>query len=82
MINSRKRKIMIISIVLFMKVYFSRKDRSMSKIMRKKNQSSSRKALTNIKKKKKYNESHTQTTNGEKKGVKFDEIICRTKRKT
>jgi hypothetical protein len=55
-----------------MKVCFSRKDRSISKIMKKK-RSNSRKALTNIKKKErknKYNESHTQTTNDEKKRSK------------
>lgn len=72
MINTRKKKIVIISIVLFMKVCFSRKDRSISKIMKKK-RSNSRKALTNIKKKErknKYNESHTQTTNDEKKRSK------------
>ncbi len=69
--KKKKKTMMIISIVLFMKACFSRKDRSISKIMRrKKNRSNSRKALTNIKKRErkiKYDESHTQTTNDEKK---------------
>lgn len=69
---------MIISIVLFMKVSFSRKDRSISKIMRKKTEAIAEKALTNIKKRERTNmmnhtHAHAQTTNDEKKtGVKFD----------